>query len=89
MASPELETLDQLLSGDLPLSVIRNLYPDDDAFISGVFGLLNCGDVRLFAAGRPDVPNWYWRELFVQKKILDKLADFQLGLSNQGAKRIG
>jgi hypothetical protein len=89
MGSPEMETLDQLLGGDLPLSVIRELYPDDGAFMHGVLGLLNGGDVRLFAAGKPDVPSWYWRELFVQGKILNQLGNFRLDLTDQGAKRIG
>ncbi len=43
--SAELETLDQLLGGVLSLAVIRNLYPDGDAFRRGVFGLLSSGDV--------------------------------------------
>jgi hypothetical protein len=89
MGPPELETLDQLLCGDMPLSVIRSLYPDDAAFMSGLFGLLNSGDVRLFGPGKPDIPKWYWRELFVEGKILDKLGDFRLDLTDQGARRIG
>ena len=31
--SPELETLDQLLGGDLPLTVIRKLFPDAERFV--------------------------------------------------------
>ena len=89
MGSPELETLDQLLCGDLPLPVIRQLYPDDAAFMRGVLALLNSGNVRLFAAGKPDVPSWYWRELFVEGKILNKLVDFRLDLTDQGVKQIG
>ena len=46
--SPELETLDQLLSGDLPLSVVRIVYPDDERFILGVLGLLSDGEIQLF-----------------------------------------
>ena len=42
--SPELETLDQLLSGELPLSVVCKLYPDVDTFLSGVYGLLKSGE---------------------------------------------
>jgi hypothetical protein len=43
MSSPELETLDQLLGGDLPLTTIRELYPNDAAFLQGVLGLLKSG----------------------------------------------
>ena len=88
MLSPELETLDQLLGGDLPLSAIRSLYPDDAAFMRGMLGLLNNGDVRLFGSGKPDVPSWHWRELFVQGTILKKLGDYRVDLTDQGAKRI-
>jgi hypothetical protein len=88
MGSPEIETLDQLLSGDLPLSAIRQLYPSDAAFMRGVLGLLNSGDVRLFGAGKPEVPSWYWRELFVQGKILSQMSSFRLDLTDQGARRV-
>jgi len=89
MGSPELETLDQLLAGDSPLSVIRSLYSDDAAFMRGVLGLLNAGDVHLFAEGKADIPSWYWRELFVRGEILNQLDKFRLDLTDQGAKRIG
>lgn len=88
MGSPEIETLDQLLGGDLPLSVIRELFPDDAAFMRGVFGLLNSGEVRLFGVGKPDVPSWYWRELFVEGKVLTQLDNFRLELTAQGASRM-
>jgi len=38
--SPELETLDQLLGGPMPLPVIRRLYPDYRAFANGTLALL-------------------------------------------------
>jgi len=88
MLTPELETLDQLLGGDLPLTIVRKFYPDDTAFIRGVLGLLNCGDVRLFARGKPDVPQWQWRELFIEGTVLKKLGKLRLDITNQGAKRV-
>jgi len=39
MHSPELETLDQLIGGDMPLTVIAKLYSTPDAFFKGVRGL--------------------------------------------------
>jgi hypothetical protein len=47
MYSAELETLDQLLSGVMSLTVVRKFYPDDSAFLRGVLGLLSCGEVQL------------------------------------------
>jgi hypothetical protein len=60
--SPELETLDQLLGGDLPLAVIRTVYPDDGGFVRGMAGLLAGGDIPLLADG-VEVPSWRWREV--------------------------
>jgi hypothetical protein len=54
--TPELETLDQLQGGDLPLEVILNLYPNADAFKRGVLGWIECGDVRLLMPRGVDVP---------------------------------
>ena len=38
--SPEIETLDQLLGGEMPLSAIRQLYPDQSGFEGEMLGLL-------------------------------------------------
>jgi hypothetical protein len=87
--SPELETLDQLLSGALSLAVIRNIYPDVDAFRLGVFGLLTAGDVCLLAIDHTDVPSWRWRELFVDGTVMKELGNMNLKITAQGARRIG
>jgi len=50
MYAPELETLDQLLGCDMPLTVIAKLYSSAEAFRKGVTGLLSCGDVLLLDA---------------------------------------
>jgi len=47
MHSAELETLDQMLGGDLRLEAISKLFPSSGAFEQGVLGLLSCGDVVL------------------------------------------
>ncbi len=86
--SPELETLDQLLGGELPLAVIRNIYPDTDAFRMGVFGLLTSGDVCLLTIDHADVPRWRWRELFVDRTAMKDLGNMQLKITAQGARRI-
>lgn len=87
--SPELETLDQLLSGELPLSVVCKLYPDVDTFLSGVHGLLKSGEVRLLTAQGDEVPDWRWRGLFVEGTITEQLKNFRLEITDQGSKRIG
>jgi hypothetical protein len=86
--TPELETLDQLLDGDLSMKVIRTLYPDADAFKRGVFGLLSCGDVRLLMIDQSEVPKWRWRELFAEGTAIDEIGEMKLSITDQGLRRI-
>jgi hypothetical protein len=86
--TPEIETLDQLLGGDLPLKIICNLYPDADAFRRGVFGLLSAGDVCLLMIDQTGVPTWRWRELFVEGKVMTELGSMKLSITAQGARRV-
>lgn len=87
--SPELETLDQLLGGDMSLEIIRGLYPDDPAFMKGIEGLLSCGDILLLDHDGTAVPQWRWRRMFADGTIMDQLGQFTASLTDQGAKRIG
>lgn len=82
--SPELETLDQLDGGDLPLAVIRGLYPDDAAFARGVHALLKEGKVQLLSDGT-EVAEWRWRELFEAGEVVSELGRLKLALTEQGA----
>jgi hypothetical protein len=86
--SPELETLDQLLGGKLPLVAILKLYPDQQAFQRGVVGLLCAGDVRLSAVDEVEVPAWRRRELFVEGAVVKELDRLYLAITEQGARRI-
>jgi hypothetical protein len=86
--TPELETLDQLLGGDLPLRVVRDLYPDLDHFRRGVLGLLTCGDVRLLKTDETEVPSWRWRELFAGGGGAIELANMKLRITAEGTRRI-
>jgi len=82
--SPELQTLDQLLGGDMSLSVTRQLYPDDAAFVRGIHGLLAGGDVRLLR-GAEVVPEWRWRQILCKENDFSSL---RLQISDQGVTRI-
>jgi hypothetical protein len=88
--APELETLDQLLGGDLSLAVVRQLYPDDETFRRGVLGLFTCGDVRLFMMNHTEmpIPEWRWRELFVDGEITNEISSMKLSITKQGINRI-
>lgn len=86
--STELETLDQLLGGDLPLRVIRGLYPDAESFTNAIHAMLRAGDVQLLSEGKAEVPPWQWREFFVPGRGLPELSQFRLALTEQGMRRI-
>jgi len=88
MLSPELETLDQLVCGGMPLTIIRRLYPDDGTFMRGVLGLLRNGDVRLLSSEQTEVQQWRWRELFIEGTVIAALGTLWLDITDQGAKRI-
>ena len=86
--SPELETLDQLLGGDLPLGIVLRIYPDDCAFKRGVMGLITGGDVSLFTSDDVEVPSWRCRELFEDGTVMQQMERMKLRITPQGARRI-
>jgi hypothetical protein len=86
--SPELETLDQLISGELPLLVIRRLFADDEWFVQGILAMLESGQVRLLAQDSSDVPAWRRRDALAATLSGDGGAEYGLALTSQGAKRI-
>jgi hypothetical protein len=86
--SSELETLDQLLGGDLSLAAVRTVYPDAEAFLRGIVGLLATGDVLLYSNEGLELPDWQWRELFRDQSILDRLPTLNLKITKQGISRI-
>lgn len=85
--SLELETLDQLLTGSMPLRIIRELYPDDRAFATSIHALLRNGDVLLMSKG-VEVPRWQWRDLFEAGGVIQEIQWFELDLTEQGARRV-
>jgi|HubBroStandDraft_1064217.scaffolds.fasta_scaffold506631_2 hypothetical protein len=86
--SPELETLDQLLGGDLSLTIVWTLCSGADAFLNGLQGLLSNGDVCLYSIEGPDVPDRQWRELFRDGSVLYRLANLRLKITPQDLETI-
>lgn len=82
--SPELETLDQLLGGDLPLAVVRGLYPDPTSFRAGILAQLATGDVELIGSDGKLVPKWRWREALESQES----GKLRVKLTKQGARTI-
>jgi hypothetical protein len=85
-ASPEMETLDQLLGGDQKLSVLRQVFPSDQRFVQGIAGLLRDGDVLLLAEG-VQVAEWQVRTLFRHGEVLSTLDRYALHLTHKGAQK--
>jgi hypothetical protein len=86
--SPELDTLDQLVAGKTLLSVIRQIYPDDQHFCKSVYAMLLGGDVLLQNEHNDPVPEWRWRELFIDGAWLSQHSQLWLDLTDQGARRV-
>jgi hypothetical protein len=86
--SPVLETLDQLLGGDLPLAVVRELFETDVRLVQAVAAMLHTGEVRLYADGI-EVPRWRWGEVLATACDQSSLAGARLAITEVGARRIG
>jgi hypothetical protein len=86
--TPELDTLDQLLGSDLPLALVRGLYPDACSYRQGILGLLSCGDVSLVTSDGVLVPAWRWRELFADGGDTEEIPSMLLSITDQGVRRI-
>jgi hypothetical protein len=85
--SPELETLDQLLGGDLRLEVVAQFFPSHEEFEMGVIGLLSCGDIVLLA-GDEVVPSWRWKELLTRENVPAETEFLSLRITTQGVRKI-
>lgn len=82
--SDELELLDQLLGGDLPLTVVVRLFSDRQHFERAVLAMLRAGDLRLLDHDGDAVPSWQWQ----QNLAASELDGLRLDIATQGAKRI-
>ena len=82
--SPELGTLGQLLGGDLPLTVIRRLFPDRERFVGAVVAMLGAGEVRLLDADRRVIPRWRWRDVLLAEPDIARLEITELGIRRIG-----
>ena len=82
--SPELETLDQLLGGSLPVPVVRDIFGDVNRFLRAVQAMLNDEEVRLVGRDGSEIPRWRIREVLTATE-----SDARLDITARGAQRIG
>lgn len=69
----------------MPLKVIRQIFPDAGRFVSGLCGLLECGEVRLRDEGNA-IPSWQWRKMLTADPLPPNLF---VSLTAAGTQRIG
>ncbi len=86
--SPELDTLDQLLGGDMPLSIIRGLFSDGQRFVRSIQAMLTTGEVRLVFPNGSEVPHWNWRAVLAGAATASSPSKVLLSITDVGYNRI-
>jgi hypothetical protein len=81
--NPELEVLDQLCGGNLPVPVVRGLFANSDRFVRAIMAMLCTGEVRLVDADSVEVPRWRWRDILCANST-----GVWLSITEAGAGRI-
>lgn len=86
--SPELEALDQLLCGDLPLRVVASLFTDEAHARRAISAMLAAGELELLDASRAVLSPWQWRDLERQPGSWSADSPYRLAITDVGARRI-
>ena len=87
--SPELEALDQLQGGDLPLAVVAALFSDETHARRAITAMLAAGELALLGPEGVPVSPWQLRELERQPGSWRADVAHRLALTAVGARRIG
>jgi hypothetical protein len=86
--SPELETLDQLLGGDLTLALIRSFFEDEKRFAQAITAMLNAGEVRMLAIDGTELHSWQWRDVLSLGSGEAIRTQTLLSITESGCRRI-
>jgi hypothetical protein len=86
MWPPELETLDQLQGGDLPLILVRRIFNNDERCQQALLAMLESKEIRIVNGDNVAVPNYRWRTAL---SFDDRTQDLKVSLLEAGARRIG
>lgn len=81
--SPELEMLDQLLGGNLPVAVVRSCFTDDQRFVHAALLMLNAREIKLLDEDGTDIPKWKWSEI-----LKSNTGNPRVQITDGGVKRI-
>lgn len=85
MYPPELETLDQLCGGPMPLAVIRQLFEGDDRAYRAILAMLHDREVLLFRGDDFEVPDWERDQLLSDPR---RWEGYRLSITDAGARRL-
>jgi hypothetical protein len=86
--SPELEALDQLLGGELPLAVVRGFFGDSAQFVSAIEAMLRSEVVKLLMPDGSEVPSWQWCEVLINDTGSGGALFPRIAITAAGAKQI-
>ena len=86
--SPELEVLDQLAGGDLPLHVINGLFHDNEHCKRALRASLETGEILILDSDRTAIPVWRLRELETNSDAWSPGSGFRVEITELGCKRI-
>jgi hypothetical protein len=87
--SPELELLDQLQGGDMPLGVLVALFPDESHARRAIKAMLLAGELELLDSQVGRVAAWQLLELEAQSNPWRTETRYRLAITDAGKKRIG
>ncbi len=83
--SPEMETLDQLLGGDMTLTLVRGLFENRERFVRAIAAMLDAGEVSLVDSDGTVLPRWLWRGVLAGEP---EGAELRLSITDAGARRV-
>ena len=86
--SLELEVLDQLEGGEMPLGVVAALFPDESHARRALLAMLRAGDLKLLDVDGAELAAGGLRELERQPASWRMAAHYRLALTDAGARRV-
>ena len=87
--APELEVLDQLLGGPMPLQVIAGLFPNREHCHRAISAMLKDGQIEILDREGHPLPFWHFREESVLPGFRDRGTGFQAEITEKGADMMG
>lgn len=84
--TPELEVLDQLEGGDLPLDVVAGLFSDLQHCRRATVAMLQDGKIIILDPSEEPVPPWRFREFELSDEFWAAGSGYRMSLSDEGLR---